>query len=162
MYRKDKGFTIVELLVVIVVIGVLAAIVIVAYNGITNSAKESAVRSDLGNIAKKLEVYKATNGLYPANATQLESADFKVSQGNYLTNRNNFYYCRTADYTQYAIGAIATTGAQYYMKNGSVASATGVNWANTCNQLSPAGNGGSTGYDWPGDGAGSGWAAWTQ
>lgn len=52
----QNGFTIVELLIVVVVIGILAAIVVVAYNGITNSAKESAVQSDLAGVGKKLEM----------------------------------------------------------------------------------------------------------
>ncbi|RYZ85786.1 MAG: prepilin-type N-terminal cleavage/methylation domain-containing protein, partial [Moraxellaceae bacterium] len=42
-----SGFTIVELLIVIVVIGILAAIVIVGYQGVTKRANDTAVRSDL-------------------------------------------------------------------------------------------------------------------
>ncbi|RYX79148.1 prepilin-type N-terminal cleavage/methylation domain-containing protein [bacterium] len=41
-YRNQKGFTIVELLIVIVVIGILAAIVIVAYQGVTARANTSS------------------------------------------------------------------------------------------------------------------------
>lgn len=157
--KLQLGFTIVELLIVIVVIGVLAAIVIVAYNGITNSANEAAVKSELAGVAKKLEVYKATNGLYPANATQLGAADISVNKSNYDEARNNFYYCRTADYTQYAIGveASGSSNAQYYIENGAIVTTTGMNWGTTCAELDPDGNGGVVVYDWPDDGAGSGW-----
>jgi prepilin-type N-terminal cleavage/methylation domain-containing protein len=154
----QKGFTIVELLIVIVVIGVLAAIVIVSYNGITNSANDSAVESDLATIAKKLEVYKATTGLYPANSTQLDAADFKVAQGSYMPNRNNLYYCRTNDFTGYAIGAQSKSGSNYYLVNGSVTPAAGVGGANTCTQLDPAAS------TWASTGMSDTnvWQAWTQ
>ncbi|MDB5165339.1 MAG: Fimbrial protein, partial [Candidatus Saccharibacteria bacterium] len=47
---KQRGFTIVELLIVIVVIGILAAITIVAYNGIQNRARVSSVNSALTQV----------------------------------------------------------------------------------------------------------------
>jgi len=52
------GFTIVELLIVVVVIAILAAITIVSYNGITSQARESARKSDLATWKKKSEIYK--------------------------------------------------------------------------------------------------------
>ena len=52
---NKQGFTIVELLIVIVVIAILAAITIVSYNGITNSANDSSVKSDLRNIGAKTD-----------------------------------------------------------------------------------------------------------
>jgi len=64
----QKGFTIVELLIVIVVIGILAAITIVAYNGVANNARIASVKSDLVNSYKQLGIYKAgisTNDSYP-------------------------------------------------------------------------------------------------
>ncbi len=64
--RSSKGFTIVELLIVVVVIAILAAITIVSYNGITTSAKESALKSDLSTAAKKLNVAKIQDGSFPA------------------------------------------------------------------------------------------------
>lgn len=60
-----RGFTIVELLIVIVVIGILAAISIVAYNGIQTRAADTATKSDIGNAAKQLELAKAETGVYP-------------------------------------------------------------------------------------------------
>ena len=49
---NKAGFTIVELLMVIVVIAILAAITIVAYNGIQTRAKDSAIVSDLQSLAQ--------------------------------------------------------------------------------------------------------------
>lgn len=63
--RTISGFTIVELLIVIVVIGVLAAISIVAYNGITERARFTAMRSDLSQLNKLIQAYYAQNGSYP-------------------------------------------------------------------------------------------------
>lgn len=59
------GFTIVELLIVIVVIAILAAITIVAYNGIQDRAKYTQKRSDIENLQKLVEMYNAQNGSYP-------------------------------------------------------------------------------------------------
>ena len=63
--KKDRGFTIVELLIVIVVIAILAAITIVAYNGIQNRAKSSAGQSLANSIQKKSLAYYTLNGSYP-------------------------------------------------------------------------------------------------
>lgn len=66
-HPREKGFTIVELLIVIVVIAILAAITIVAYNGVVNRAQDSQRISDLKSIQKALEIYKVqdANNAYP-------------------------------------------------------------------------------------------------
>lgn len=61
-----SGFTIVELLIVIVVIGILAAITIVAYNGVQTKARDSARIAKINSIAKAIELYNTDNGRYPA------------------------------------------------------------------------------------------------
>jgi prepilin-type N-terminal cleavage/methylation domain-containing protein len=69
---RSKGFTIVELLIVIVVIGILAAITIVSYSGIQLRARVVSVQADLGNLNKQMELFKIENDTYPATATDVE------------------------------------------------------------------------------------------
>lgn len=68
--KTKSGFTLVELLIVIVVLAILAAISVVAYNGIQNRSHDTIVKSDLNNLAKNFELYKIdhANGAHPTNA----------------------------------------------------------------------------------------------
>jgi type II secretion system protein G len=65
-----RGFTIVELLIVIVVIAILAAIVIVAYNSVQARANFSKEQQDLKSITKALGLYQVDNGSYPISVGQ--------------------------------------------------------------------------------------------
>lgn len=71
LYRgaPQNGFTIVELLIVIVVIGILASITIVAYNGIQVRARDSKRAQDHATIQKMLHAYSAVNGGMPHVST---------------------------------------------------------------------------------------------
>jgi len=62
------GFTIVELLIVIVVIGILAAITIVSFNGVQDKAKFAQKRADIIALQKIVEMHKAETGSYPSTA----------------------------------------------------------------------------------------------
>ncbi|MGB4768441.1 MAG: prepilin-type N-terminal cleavage/methylation domain-containing protein [Candidatus Saccharimonas sp.] len=53
---KQKGFTIVELLIVIVIIAILAAITIVAFNGVQQRARDAKRKQDVAQIAKLLSI----------------------------------------------------------------------------------------------------------
>ncbi len=61
---------------VIVVIGILASISIVAYNGIQNKARASATDADLANIEKKLNIYYTQNGTVPTSLEMMEQDGF--------------------------------------------------------------------------------------
>lgn len=65
-YGSQKGFTIVELLIVIVVIGILAAIVIVAYTGVQKRAVSAEMQSDLRNAANLMHIAHADTDTYPS------------------------------------------------------------------------------------------------
>ncbi len=65
-YVKQKGFTIVELLIVIVVIAILAAISVVAYNGIQSRAENAKTVAAVTSWVKALQMYRLDTGSYPS------------------------------------------------------------------------------------------------
>jgi prepilin-type N-terminal cleavage/methylation domain-containing protein len=116
--KKDKGFTLVELLIVIVVIAILAAITIVAYNGIQTRANASTAKSNAESVQKVAEAFSADdtagagNGTYAASAAALTAWSGGVARvpsgvsvvGTTLTSTNKDG--KTIQYT-----AKGTTGA---------------------------------------------------
>lgn len=161
--QKQAGFTIVELLIVVVVIAILAAITVVAYTGVTNRTYESTVRSDITNIIKKMEQFKTLSsaGSYPTNA-ELSQAGVTISKGSYLSDnsRNNFYYCTSADGKSYAFGIVTKTGKGIILANGLAQdrNASTTYQANTCQAIGHAdGTPGTSGYI-----VNSGWQGWVN
>jgi prepilin-type N-terminal cleavage/methylation domain-containing protein len=73
--RKQSGFTIVELLIVIVVIGILAALVVTTFSGIQRKARDSERQTDIKAVHGQVEAYYAQNGKYPTN-TDLDTDSF--------------------------------------------------------------------------------------
>jgi prepilin-type N-terminal cleavage/methylation domain-containing protein len=67
MWAKQKGFTIVELLIVIVVIGILAAISLIAYNGIQNRSENTKTTQAVAHYAKIISSYAVSNNVYPSS-----------------------------------------------------------------------------------------------
>ena len=108
--KNLRGFTIVELLIVIVVIGILAALTIVGYNGVSNRAKESAAKSVVSQATKKLLVYASLNSdQFPDT---LADADVPASSGvvfqySYDNSTSPKKYCVTA----------TSNGVSYYQNN---------------------------------------------
>lgn len=71
---KNQGFTLVELLIVIVIIAILTVVSLVAYNGLQNQAKTSAAKSAADAVAKKAELYNTAKSKYPTGLTDLTNA----------------------------------------------------------------------------------------
>lgn len=71
--KRDQGFTIVELLIVIVVIGILAALVLNSFSGVQARARDTERRTDINAIATQLEVYYNDGGGYPTVANLQDS-----------------------------------------------------------------------------------------
>ena len=64
--NKQSGFTIVELLIVIVVIGILAGLVITTFNGIQQKARDTERETDIKAIHAQVEAFWAQKGYYPS------------------------------------------------------------------------------------------------
>ncbi len=82
---KQSGFTIVELLIVIVVIGILAAITIVAYSGITARANAVKAQTNAANTQKVAEAMNADNGYYPATLASFTSGSLSTKEPTGIT-----------------------------------------------------------------------------
>lgn len=106
--KQKHGFTIVELLIVVVVIAILAAITIVAYNGIQNRTKQSAAQTAVSQANKKVLAYAAQNSdTYPTSLTAAGMNDTTGLQYSY----NN-------DVTPRTYGITATNGSfSYFISN---------------------------------------------
>ena len=100
------GFTIVELLVVIVIIAVLATITFVSYTGIVQKAAAANLQSDLKNASTGLALYNATNSGYPADLLAAKVA-------NVLPKSNNTIYQYTLTNNNYCLSATSIEAGNY-------------------------------------------------
>ncbi len=85
--QKQSGFTIVELLIVIVIIGILAGLVITTFVGIQQRARNSERQTDINSISIQLEGYFAKNSGYPtltdlSNSAWRAANEVKVGDGD--------------------------------------------------------------------------------
>ncbi len=71
MKKNDEGFTLVELLIVIVILGILAAVVVFAVSGITDNGELNACKTERRTIETGVEAYRAQENAYPANVGAL-------------------------------------------------------------------------------------------
>jgi prepilin-type N-terminal cleavage/methylation domain-containing protein len=68
LQRKQQGFTIIELLIVIIVIGILATLVITTFSGIQRNARNRTREADINALHSQIEYYYGQNSVYPALA----------------------------------------------------------------------------------------------
>lgn len=87
MQKRNSGFTLIEILIVVIILGILASLVVPRLAGRTEEARREAARSDIeGGIALALDLYEADNGRYPAGLDDLvtKPSDSNKWKGPYL------------------------------------------------------------------------------
>lgn len=91
--KRNQGFTIVELLIVIVVIGILALLVITTYSGIQAKARNSKRQTDIQSVQTQLEAFFSQNGYYPSltdmNSSSWLATNMKSLDQTALTDPSN-------------------------------------------------------------------------
>ncbi len=103
-HNKTTGFTIVELLIVVVVIAILAAITVVSFNGITQRANQSSLQSSAKQIAGRINLYKVETGTYPSDLQELG-----VNQTLYGNPKNLWAYTTASDSYCLSVGSSDST-----------------------------------------------------
>jgi general secretion pathway protein G len=88
--RSSRGFTLLELMVVIVIIGVLAALIAPAVLRHVGEAKVTAAQADISTIMNQLKIYKLDNGRYPTQDQGLEALVAKPTAGTIPSNWKSY------------------------------------------------------------------------
>lgn len=86
LLRNSKGFTLIEIMVVVVILGILAAIIAPRLIGRTDEAKVTEAKVQIKNIETALKMYKLDNGSYPSTEQGLDSLVARPTVGNIPKN----------------------------------------------------------------------------
>ena len=88
--KKQRGFTLIELMVVLAIIGILAALVVPSVLGRADDARVTAARTDVGNLAQALKLYKLDNQRFPTAEQGLQALVVRPSAEPVPTNWKSY------------------------------------------------------------------------
>ncbi len=108
--RKDNGFTLAELLIVIVILGILATVTVFAVRGVTNRANEVACDVELDQLAKAEEVHLVQRGTYADEADLITAGTLSQPSTLYDATGDISSFSITASAGSTCSGSISDTG----------------------------------------------------
>lgn len=165
-----RGFTIVELLITIVVIGMLVGLIVAAYTNIQQRAVETVAQDNLKNLAKQLNISAVYYGIFPTTAEELDALSFSINHSAlaiYPTVGANALYCTANNGADFVMLIYTITGKKLYVTNKESGEYTGSenwnanNYPGRCANILP----GSASNAIPGyniNNPGDGWASWAS
>lgn len=143
--QTQRGFTIVELLIVIVVIGILAAITIVAFNGVQQRARQASVQSDAKQAATKLAAFSIeNNGVYPTSITSCPTPAAGATCIQSSSNTLSYQVNNTGE-PSYCLGVV--NGDAVYSSQRGVSASGGCN-QRSCYAIQQSGGAQGSGMYW--------------
>jgi general secretion pathway protein G len=92
--QRQSGFTLIEIMVVVVILGILAALVVPQVMGRPDQAKVTVAKTDITAIGASLDMYKLDNGSYPSTQQGLEALVKKPSGNPQAKNWNKDAYLK--------------------------------------------------------------------
>ena len=120
---KNKSFTLIEVLIVIVIIGILSGFIIVSINNVIDSTKDTKRKKDFDSISKMLMTYFILNGSYPIESDECNIEDDCTTLKTEIESLNGptslpkdpdgGYYTYQSDGTDYIIKTIVSDGRTY-------------------------------------------------
>ncbi len=130
--RTRSGFTLIEILIVVVILGILAAVIIPQFTNAADDASISSARTQLQTMRSQIELYRAQNGLYPTADGSTAGSDVDSNgstdqwddliNGNYMRSSPVWPSLFTESYTASTGDLTLVLASPYYDVNGDGAS----------------------------------------
>lgn len=114
--KKSAGFTLIEILVVVTIIGLLTLTAVVTYSAFLKQSRDAKRKADLGQVAAALEMYRSNNDTYPVGSVWATTLNVLTTPVVYIQSlptdpkSSSYSYYYTGSISDYTVGAYLEGG----------------------------------------------------